>query len=190
MEVGVDLVLHVAGEESEFLACLDGRTREDDLLGRLLLEGLDGEGNAQIGLARTCRSDGKDHVVALVCVDEFLLVGRARLDGAARHAIDQHALHAVGLRQPALHDVEDILLAELVVLQQVLTQQAHAFLEAGHFFFVAEQADHVAASYDAQFGVERLEHLEMAVANSEECHRVDVLQYDMLLYQSTLYDLF
>ena len=78
----------------------------------------------------------------------------------------------------------------LVVLQQVLTQQAHAFLEAGHFFFVAEQADHVAASYDAQFGVERLEHLEMAVANSEECHRVDVLQYDMLLYQSTLYDLF
>ena len=41
LEVGVELVLHLAREEAELLACFDGRAGEDDTAHLLCLEGFD-----------------------------------------------------------------------------------------------------------------------------------------------------
>ena len=83
LEVGVDLVLHVAGEEPEFLACLDGRTREDDFLGCFFLESFYCKCDAEVCFSRSCRSCSKHHIVLLVSIHQLLLVFALTLYGLA-----------------------------------------------------------------------------------------------------------
>ncbi len=58
-EIGIDLLLHVAGQEAEALAGLDGRARQDDAVDRAALEQRRGMGDGQIGLAGAGRADAE-----------------------------------------------------------------------------------------------------------------------------------
>ena len=64
-QIGIDLFLHVAGQEAQPLAGFDGRARQDDALDRAALEQQGRMGNGEIGLAGAGRTDAEDQFGAL-----------------------------------------------------------------------------------------------------------------------------
>ena len=105
LQIGVYLFLHVARQETELLASLHSRAREDNLLRRLILQCFHGQGYRQVGLTCTGRSHGKHHVVLLVGIDELLLVLAASLDGAARHGVAHHVVGDIVGSATTFHNV-------------------------------------------------------------------------------------
>lgn len=152
-------------------------------LHRFFLQGLYGEGNAQVGLSRSSWSHGECHVVLVERVDESLLVLRPAFDGPSAYAINQYALDAIGLCGLSFYDVEDIFVVDGVVFHHVSAHGFEIHLHLGHLVLVAQHANHVVASYDAQFGVERLNHLEVTIVDAVKHNGVDVLKYYMFLCQ-------
>ena len=69
LEVGVELVAEVAGQEAEVFTRLHRRTGEDDTLHLLVLQGTHRQGHRGIGLARPCRTDGKHHIIVFQTLD-------------------------------------------------------------------------------------------------------------------------
>ena len=92
LEVGVDFVLHVAWQESEFFSGLDCRAREDNLAHLTVFQRSDSQGNGYVGLACTGGAEGKCEVVVDKCVDEFLLVGVACGDRLSVDAVDDYVV--------------------------------------------------------------------------------------------------
>ena len=96
LEIGVELVFHLAGQEAEFLAGLYGGSAEDDLTHLLVLQRAHGQGDGDEGLARPGGPDGEGEVVLLEAIDEQLLIGRAGHDGAAVDAVDDQVVVRCG----------------------------------------------------------------------------------------------
>ena len=92
LEIGVELVFHLAGQEAEFLAGLYGGSAEDNLAHLLVLQGAHGQGDGDEGLARSGGPDGEGEVVLLEAIDEQLLIGRTGHDGATIDAIDDQVI--------------------------------------------------------------------------------------------------
>ena len=81
-QVRIDLVRQVAGQEAQPLPRFHGGTRQHDALDLMLLQHGDGHGHSKIGLARTGRPHGKDHLVPAQDIQILLLghiAGRHRL---------------------------------------------------------------------------------------------------------------
>jgi hypothetical protein len=78
-EIGIDLLLHVAGQEAEPLARLDRRARQDQALDAAGDELRHRLRHGEIGLAGACRPEREDHVVR----DERAHI--CRLRDRARH---------------------------------------------------------------------------------------------------------
>ena len=154
MQVWVYLILHVARQEAQFLASLDGRARQDDFLGGFLFQSFDGQRNGQVGLTRSGRSYGKHHVVVVIGVYQPLLVFATGLDGASRHGVAYHTVGHVVLGAIALNDVQDVLFAQAVEFQHVLSYLLGVFFKGSHLFLVAQNAYHVVAGHDAQLGIQ------------------------------------
>ena len=62
-EIGIDLLLHVAGKEAQALARLNGRTRQDDAIDFAGSQRRSGGGDRQIGLAGSRRAGADDQIV-------------------------------------------------------------------------------------------------------------------------------
>ncbi len=82
-EIGIDLVAHVAGQEAEPLAGLDGGTRQDQALDGALFEQKHGVADGEPGLAGAGRAFGEDQFVAFQGAQIKVLRGVARPHGAA-----------------------------------------------------------------------------------------------------------
>ena len=80
LHVGVDLFLHVAGKESQVLAGLHGRARQDDALDTTRKIHRDGNGNREIGLSGARRADPEDHVLLEQLTDIVCLGSCSGLD--------------------------------------------------------------------------------------------------------------
>ena len=113
-----------------------------------------------------------------------MLILGTTLNRTARNAVNHDTFHRVGLRLPTVHDVDNILFRNRVILQNVLSDLLDARLETFHFVGVAEHANDVPTRHDAQFRIERLDDLQMAVAHAVEHHGVDVLKNNMLFCQN------
>ena len=183
LQVRVDLVFHVTRKEAELLTGFYSRTREDDLLGGLLLERLHRQGYAEIGLPRSGRTDGENHVVLLEGVDQLLLIPRPPFDRPSRYRIDKDILYRIGLGLPTFHDVKDILFRQGVIPLHMPAHGLDVLLYLGHLLFVAQDPDDIVTRDNPQLGEERLDHLKMAVADSIEDDRVYIFKNYMLLYQ-------
>lgn len=92
LQIGIELLLHVARQETQLLARLDRRTRQNNPLDMLFLQGSHRQGDGRIGLARTRRTDGQQQVVAVVRLHQLELIDRAGPDDRAVVAIDDHVL--------------------------------------------------------------------------------------------------
>ena len=177
LEIGVDLVFHVAGKEAEFLACLDCGTREDQLADLAVFQGTDGKGNGHVGLACSGRAEGEGKVIFVEGLDEEFLILVAGADRLAVDAVDDHIVVARGLRRLALDDVEDDLFGQFVVLHAILFQLLDLFLELGGLAVVADDLDHRAAGRHAQFREEVADELHVAVVDAVEADGVNIV-YD------------
>ena len=173
-DVGVDLVVERAGQEAQPLAGLDGGAGEDDPVNLLVLQGLDGLGDGQVGLAGAGRADPEDDGVGVDGVHVPLLVeglGTDRLPAAGedvrgehlggRDVVVDHADHPLdGVGGEALAGADD---------GDQLGEHVGARGDRGR---VARQGDLVAAH--VHVGVERgLQDLQEFVARPEHRHHVD-----------------
>ncbi len=78
-QIRIDLLAHVAGQEAQPLAGLDGRPREDQALDDALLEQRDGMADREPGLAGAGGSFREDQLIALERAQiEILRALRAR----------------------------------------------------------------------------------------------------------------
>ena len=77
-QIGIDLLAHVAGQEAETLAGLDGRAREDDALDMPLFEQRHGMADGEPGLARAGGAFREHEFVALQRAQIGVLRGVAR----------------------------------------------------------------------------------------------------------------
>ena len=112
-QVRIDLLRHVARQETQALAGLDRRARQDDALHCAALQRIDRAGHRQVGLASAGRSDAEGDVVRGDVFQVGALVDGARaqvgaarrqrnaaLGGVERHVARQHQLHGFGLDGP------------------------------------------------------------------------------------------
>src|SRR5262249_16287491 len=77
-QIRIDLLAHIAGKESEPLARLDRRTRENDAIDLLALEQLHRVGDREPGFAGARRPAAQDHPVAARRGDRGVAAGGAR----------------------------------------------------------------------------------------------------------------
>ena len=91
-QVGVHLLLQVAGQEAEALAGLHGRAGEDQPLHLALLEHAHGQDRGQEGLAGAGRSQGQGEVMAFHRLHVGLLAQGAGAQQLAALAAGQHLL--------------------------------------------------------------------------------------------------
>ena len=102
-QIGIDLVLHVAGKEAELLTRLHRRTREDQALDAAGDELRHGLGDRQIGLARARRTQREDDVVTHQTAHIGRLRGGTRHDRLAAGA-DHDRRHPRPLARLRIHD--------------------------------------------------------------------------------------
>ena len=164
LEIRVDLVFHVARQESQFLSGLYCRTTENDFLNRLFLECFHRKGYAKIGFSRSGRTYGEYHVALVECVNELLLFLAAWFHRFARHGIYNYSLgHFVG-GLLALHDFQYVLFAYSVELENMPSHGLYVFLESAHLLLVAQHSYHVVAGHNPEFREQCPYHLQMIIA--------------------------
>ena len=82
-QIGVDLLGEVTRQEAQALAGFHGGAGEDDALDLVTVQGIDGAGHRQEGLAGTGRADAEGEVVPEDVLQVLALVGGAPLQLAA-----------------------------------------------------------------------------------------------------------
>ena len=109
MEIRIQLVLEVAGQEAQALPRLHGGPREDDPLDLAVLQRPDRQGDGDVGLSRAGRADGEHEVVVEIGLDQLLLRLVAGADGLPVRAVhdDGIAREAELVRRGG--SVEDVL---------------------------------------------------------------------------------
>src|SRR5947209_237068 len=133
-EIGIDLLLHVAGEEAEPFTGLDGGPRQDQTVDAAADQLRDGLGHRDIGLAGACGAEREDHLVARQGFHVERLHGRAWNDGLLARA-DHHprrrsdlvlddAVEA-GLSSHAQHRVDRFRVDVLPVVEPIIKAGQH-----------------------------------------------------------------
>ena len=186
LEIGVDLVFHVAGQETEFLTCLDGRAREYDLAHLLVLEGLDGERYGDISLACAGGAQSEGQIVLAEALDKQGLIVVARRDRFAVDAVDYHVVMLWLIGGLSLDDVEDHFFGELVVARAVVLEFLDFLFKLGCLGLVAYDLDDRASCGHAQLREEVAYKLHVGVVDTIEADRIDIVDYNDTFYQDRL----
>ena len=95
-QIGIDLLVEVAGQKAQPLARLNGRPRQDDTLDAAFLQHMGGEGGSEIGLAGAGGADAEDQRVGAHQREIGSLHRRTRPGDAARRGADGAAACLVG----------------------------------------------------------------------------------------------
>ena len=121
--------------------------------------------------------------MAFVCVYQPLLVFAPALYGFARDVVHNNIFNGICLGAFTLNDVENVFFVDGVVFKDMFPYAFGLLFENSHLFLITQHADNIIASYDAQFGEQRLNHLQMPVVHPIKHYGVNVFKYNMLLYQ-------
>ena len=178
LQIGVDLVLHVAGEEAELLAGLDSRTREDDLARLAVLERTHRQGYRHIGLARAGRTERECQVVVRELLDEFLLIRRAAHDRLAVDAVDDDVVALELARRLTLDDVDDDILVQRIILRGMRLESLDSLLEISGLAILANDLYHRASRRNAQLRIKILYQLHIRIIDPVKADRVDIVEDD------------
>ena len=156
LEIRVQLVLEVAGQEAQALPRLHGRPREDDPLDLAVLQRPDGQGDGDVRLARSGRAHGEHEVVVEIGLHEFLLRLVTGADGLPVRPVDDdrvareaellgrggpvedvlHVIHRqVHLPVPSLYQFPE---TDLELLNVALAAFQDEFVAPRHHFQVRE----------------------------------------------------
>jgi hypothetical protein len=95
-QVGVDLLLHVAGQEAQALAGLHRRADEDDAVHLLRAQRRHRRGHGEVGLAGARGADAEHHLVLLQRLQVQRLRRRARAHGLAVERVARRTVVRLG----------------------------------------------------------------------------------------------
>ena len=179
LQIRINLILHVAREETEFFTGFYGRAAEDDFLHFLILQRTHGKGDGGVSLTRTRRTDGEEHVVLSVGLNQATLIFRTRRDGFTSRAVNNHPLLVLLLCLTALNDIKNVFLRELVELHTVSFQQAEEVLKVCHLLFGAHHFDDIIARNDTQFRAKRLQHAQVGIVRPVKNNGVGLFKNKM-----------
>ena len=176
-QVGVDLVLQVAGQKAQPLARLNRRAREDDAVDALGAKRRDCLRHGEVSLAGAGRADAERDRVLLNGIQIRALTERLGLDGLALGRDAHHiARKLLNFLLPALaHETEDVahvLLADLLALGCERQQTGDGLFGIEHVLGLTGDVDLLVAVGHAHvvFG---LDHPQVLVKRPE--HADDVL---------------
>ena len=182
LQVRVYLVLHVAGQETEFLSGLYGGTAEDYFLYLLVLQRAYGKGDGRIGLARPGRAYGKYHVVPAKCLYQFQLVFAARNNGLSRYAEHDDIARLFSLWGVSFDDIDDDFLFQRIIFGTIFFEFGDVFFKRAHLLFISQHFDDIAAGNDAEFGIQSFYQLHIGVVYAVKDNRVDILKNNQFFY--------
>jgi hypothetical protein len=180
-EVGIDLLVERAGQETEPLPRLHRRPGQDNPVDLLRLQGLHGLGHRQVRLAGTRRTDAENDGMRVDRVHVPLLVQRLRTDRPAPGGKDVEgqdlgrAFHAPAAQHR--QRMVDMLRGEHRPGVEEGHQLAEELRGEGVLGRLAGDCDLVAAHVDVR-GERLLDHAEELVLVAEEAHHVVRPGYD------------
>ena len=191
LQIGVYLLLHVTGQETELLAGLHRRTAQDNALGLLVFERAHGQGNGHIGLSRTGRTQRKNEVVVADGLHQFLLVGRTGRNGLPADTVYNHVIIGrIGyMRHIVLDNLYDNLFVQRIMLLAIGDKLAYLLFERCGFQLVAYNFQHIPPRHHAELGEKILYQLHVAVVDTIKQYGVYVVENDYALYHLRLYSL-
>ena len=182
MQIRVNLVSHIAWQETKLLTGFNSRTGKYYLSYFLVLQRAYCQCYAHVRLTGTGRTCSEDHIILLVKAYQFLLVLASCRNGFARNTIHNNTFHTLLADTLSVQDMQDIFLSKTVVLHTVPLKLFHILLQCTHLQLITHNMKHIATCHDAQLGVKSLYHLDIYVIHPIEHYGIHVFQYDMLLY--------
>lgn len=184
LQIGIELLLHVARQETQLLARFDGRTRQDDPLDVFFFQSPHRQGDGRIGLARTCGADGQQQVVAVVGLHQLELIDRAGPDDRAVVAIDDHVLidGSVVFDHPGRKSLLYRLFGDIAVFEVVSDQPVQSFPKPFGIASGAEHRERRSASDDFEVGMQLLHLFEVNILGAVQLPGIHPLDVDLLIF--------
>ena len=188
LQVRIQFLAEVAGQETEILPRFHRRSGEHDAAHLPLLQRFHGEGHGGVGLSGPRGADGEHHVAAFNGFHQPLLVPGACFHPQTRVAVHEH-VGLIGVLAFAgagvgAHDVVQHLAWQFVVAGGVFHQLRETCLELGDLIIRPAHLQRVATSNDAELGEERADEPQVGVVGAQDLHRVHTGDGDQLLDQS------
>ena len=185
LQVRVELLLHVTGQESQLLPRLDSRARQNHAPHLPILQCAHRQRYGRICLARACGPHGKEQVVVLVKLDQTPLVNRTRTHRDAVIAendgiLVRHGLHTVA--QSRREGLRHNLLRDVTVLYIIVDERIHLALESLNIGLRPQHTQRRAARHDLHLRGQRPYLLHVDVLCAVEFARVDTLYGDQFVY--------
>ena len=177
-QVWVDLILHVAGEESEFLASLDSRSGEDDAFALTVFQGRHGEGDSDIRLSGSGGAESEREVVLVEGFHHFRLIGVAGSDGATALSEDYDTFGVLCFRWFTLDDVDDDLVGKLIVFCGISLDFLDFSFELGGLGVLSDDLYDTAARSHPQLREEVADEVYIGIVDAIESLWIYAVDYD------------
>lgn len=157
LQIRVELLFQIAGQEAQVFACFHGGAGQDDALYLFVFQGPDGERDGGIGLAGTGRANGKNQVVLVTGLHQPALVGGPGADQHPVTAMNKHfGVMTFGLQRMVsvggLQQQPDVLFGEPVELLEVKQQHPELLFKIKQIGFFTVSLYDVVADDDLHFG--------------------------------------
>ncbi len=177
LQIGVNLVPHVAWQKAQLLASLHSRATQDNLPDFLIFQGTYRQGNRHIRLARPGRTHRKQHVILVVGIHQRLLVLRTCRNRLARHTVaDSTPIRSMSARLFPLYNLQNRLLVQGIIFRTMLLHLRDVLLKRTHLLLVTHHLDDIPPRHNPQLRIQRLDHLQVDILHPVERHEINVFQ--------------
>ena len=189
LHVGIELLLEVSRQKAQVLPRLDRRTRQDDAPDLLVLQGAHRECHGRIGLSRTGRPHGEDHVVLPDLLHHLALVDRKGLDQPSGNPVHEHLIRiaSMGLSVCAGEHPFDAVVIQFVVSVEIVDQLLKTCLEVVQQGRLSEDPDLVSPGHDLHLGKVLFDLVHVPVVRTVKVVHGDVLKFDYPFVQSRIF---
>lgn len=172
-KVRIDLVLQIAGQKAETLACLDRRTRQDDAADLFFEECIDGHRDRKKALARSGDADAENEIVVRDRIEIFALVGGLGSDLFLARGIEPRLQEIVfEAIRPIFGDlfesIAKLFVREVIPLVKELREIPEYLLDSPDIALVAVYEKLISASSYAHVQ-KRFQILDILVLNAKKC---------------------
>ena len=185
LQIRIYFILHIPRQKAQFFSCLHSRTAQDNLLHLFVFQRFHRKGYRHISLARPRRTERKSQVVFGESLHQFLLVWRTPRNRFTVHSVNNEVLlRFYRLRFIALDNIDDYLLAQLVIFGAMFFKQLDFLLENLGLLLIADHLHHIPTGGDTHFREQILNQLYIRVIHAVKRYRIDSIQYDYSFYHS------
>jgi len=184
LQIRVQFVFEVSGEEAQALAGFYRGAGEDDAFDFPVFERPYGKGDGHVGFTGSGGANREDEVVVKIGLHQLLLGFSAGADGLAVRAIhnDGVAVQAEAVRAVAGEDILYVVHGEIHLVMAPFHQLGKADVELCNVAFLAFQDEFVAAGNYFKMGEIRAEFAQDSIASTINFYGVDGFQLDRFFH--------